>query len=75
MPHGPKEYNIQKKQYGNTFNKDFKNGPHKKTKTKTKNPRSSLLPVVETSGWQKSGNRDHFLQEQNGLHPHDPQPL
>ena len=73
MPHGPKEHNIKKKQYGNTFNKDFKNGPHKKTKTN--NPRSRLLPVVETPGWQKSGNRDYFLQEQNGLHPHDPQPL
>ena len=28
----PKNQNIKQKQYGNKFNKDFKNGPHQKKK-------------------------------------------
>ena len=32
MPHGQKSQNIKQKQYCNKFNKDFKNGPHQKTK-------------------------------------------
>ena len=31
---GPKSQNIKLNQYCNKFNKDFKNGPHKKKKTK-----------------------------------------
>ena len=31
---GPKAQNIKQKQYGNKFNKDFKNGPHFKKKKK-----------------------------------------
>ena len=32
IPHAsrPKNQNIKQKQYGNKFNKDFKNGPHQK---------------------------------------------
>ena len=30
----PKSQNMKHKQYGNTFNKDFKNGPHQKKKKK-----------------------------------------
>ena len=34
IPHalGPKNQNIEQKQYCNTFNKDSKNGPHQKKK-------------------------------------------
>ena len=34
IPHAlqPKYQNIKQKQYCNTFNKDFKNGPHQKKK-------------------------------------------
>ena len=33
---GPKNQNIKQKQYGNKFNKDFKNGPHQKKVLKNK---------------------------------------
>ena len=38
FPHasGPKNQNIKQKQYCNKFNKDFKNGPHKKKSLKNK---------------------------------------
>ena len=32
----PKKQNIKQKQYCNKFNKDFKNGPHKKKSLKKK---------------------------------------
>ena len=35
---GPKAQNIKQKQYGNKFNKDFKNGPHFKKKKKKTQP-------------------------------------
>ena len=36
MPHGQETQNIKQKQYGNTFNRDLKNGIHKKNlKNKT----------------------------------------
>ena len=38
IPHAswPKNQNIKQKQYCNKCNKDFKNGPHQKTKNKKK---------------------------------------
>ena len=38
IPHasGPKNQNINQKQYCNKFNKDFKNGPHQKLLKKKK---------------------------------------
>ena len=38
IPHAswPKNQNIKQKQYCNKFNKDFKNGPHKKKSLKNK---------------------------------------
>ena len=38
IPHAsrPKNQNIKQKQYGNKFNKDFKNGPHQKKILKNK---------------------------------------
>ena len=44
----PKNQNIKQKQYCNTFNKDFKNGPHQKSlkilkqKNKQKNPKMHI---------------------------------
>ena len=38
IPHalGPRNQNIKQKQYCNKFNKDLKNGPHQKKKSKKK---------------------------------------
>jgi len=36
MPPSQKNQNIKQKQYCNTFNKDFKNGPHQKKKSNLK---------------------------------------
>ena len=38
IPHAwwPKNQNLKQKQYCNKFNKDFKNGPYQKKKTKLK---------------------------------------
>ena len=48
MPRGQKNQNIKQKQCCNTFNKDFKNGPHQKSlkilkqKNKQKNPKMHI---------------------------------
>ena len=43
MPWGPKPKNVKQRQYCDKFNKDFKNGPHKKKSLKTLKTIGSLL--------------------------------
>ena len=46
----PKSQNIKLKQYRNKFNKDLKNGPHKKKKNPQKN-------VTSTGGYHTSQDK------------------
>ena len=43
-----KKQNIKQKKYCNEFNKDFLNGPHKKSKKKkTKKPKNKKLKILK----------------------------